>query len=113
MLPGFPQVIVITEITASVPYQNAAPEAGIAMVSRSLNRATKPIAFDAVASTPATIEEEPEYASGIARWNGAAPTLNPNATSIIPTPAAATGSRDSMDCHDWDSPVTLRSPFHR
>ena len=105
--------MVITDMTASVPYQNAAPEAGIAIVRRSLNRATKPIAFDAVARTPATMDEVPEYASGIARWNGAAPTLNPNATSIMPTPAAASGSSVSMDCQDCDRPATLRSPFHR
>ena len=56
----FPHVMVITDITASVPYQNAGPEAGIAMVRRSLNRATNPIAFDAVARTPATMEDVPE-----------------------------------------------------
>ena len=39
--------------------------------------------------------------------------MKPKATSIIPTPAAAIGSRDSMDCHDWESPETLRSPFQR
>ena len=39
--------------------------------------------------------------------------MNPNATIIMPTPAAASGSIVSMDCHDWASPDTLRSPFQR
>ena len=55
-----PQVIVTTDITASVPYQKADPDAGMAMVRSRRIRATKPIALEAVASTPATIEEVPE-----------------------------------------------------
>ena len=55
-----PQVMVTTEMTASAPYQKAGPVAGIAIVSRRRIRATKPIALEAVARTPATIEEVPE-----------------------------------------------------
>ena len=52
--------MVTTEITARAPYQKAEPVAGMAIVSRRRISATNPIALEAVARTPATIEEVPE-----------------------------------------------------
>ena len=56
----FPHVMVIRAIAAIATNQNASPEAGMETSSMTLNRATNPIAFEAVASIPATIEEAPE-----------------------------------------------------
>ena len=73
------------------------PSFGPAKPTRTRIIATNPIAFDAVASIPAIGAFVPEYASGAARWNGAALTLNPNATSMSPTPIPAKGSSSPME----------------
>ena len=82
-----PHVIVITERVASVYNQialSSAPASGRAITSSTLINPIIPIAFDAVARTPATGEFAPAYASGAAKWNGAALTLNPNPTKTNP-----------------------------
>ena len=72
-----PHVIVITESVANVYNQIAlssadASASGSAMTSNTLIKPIIPIALEAVARTPATGELAPAYASGAAKWNGAA-----------------------------------------
>ena len=71
------------------------------------------MALEAVASKPAIGEDAPEYASGVAKWKGAAPTLKPKATSIRPTPIPANGSRFSIVDHEEVRESIWRLPFHK
>ena len=78
----------MTESVARVYNQTAlssSPVSGSAITSKTLINPIIPIAFDAVARTPATGELAPAYASGAAKWNGAAETLNPNPTNTKPS----------------------------
>ena len=82
-----PHVIVTTDRVANVYNQialSSSPASGNAITSKTLIKPIIPIAFEAVANTPATGELAPAYASGAAKWNGAALTLKPNPTNTNP-----------------------------
>ena len=97
----------------SVIIHIASEPSGTVIITSTLNNARNPIALDAVARRPDTGEAAPEYASGAARWNGAALTLKPNATSIIPIPKAAKGSTPSIESQFCLNISRSRLPDHR
>ena len=82
-----PQVIVTTERIPSATNQIAEPslDSGLATINNIRIKPTIPIALLAVANIPATGEFAPAYASGAAKWNGAALTLKPNPTNTNPS----------------------------